>query len=236
MARVVKVHAIRREEIVDEGQRLISTKGYERMTVQDILDALQIAKGTFYHYFDSKQALLEAVVERMLCQTEQLFKPILDDPQLSALDKLNRFFSVQGRYKLDQLPLMLAILRVWYTDENAIVRQKTRMTMLKRIAPLLAQVVREGVEEGVFTTEYPEESGEIVFSLAHDLVDALAGLLLSPGLKPDTVAKIERTVAAYTDAIERALRAPAHTLVLADAPTLRESVSFLMENLARKEG
>jgi AcrR family transcriptional regulator len=202
----------------------------------DILDALQIAKGTFYHYFDSKQALLEAVVERLLCQTEQLFQPILEDPGLSALDRLNRFFSAQGRYKLAQLPLMLAILRVWYTDENAIVRQKTRLTMSKRIAPLLAQIVRQGVEEGVFATDYPEESGEVVFSLAQDLVDALACLLLSPELKPDAVAKIERTVAAYTDAIERALGAPARTLVLADAPTLRQSVSFLIANLERREG
>lgn len=235
MARIVKEYAVRRDEILDAAQRLISTKGYEQMTVQDILDALQIAKGTFYHYFGSKQSLLEAMIERMIGETEQLFRPILDDSQLPALDKLNYFFSALGRYKIAQQPLMLAMLRVWYTDENAIVRQKMRAAMLKRIAPLLAVVVRQGVREGVFTTDYPGEAGEIVFSLAQDLVDALAGLLLS--FEPDRkdLGRIERTVAAYTDAIERALGAPANSLVLADSEILKKSVSYLTENLERQE-
>ncbi len=63
MARIVKAHAARRNEILDVAQRLIYTKGYEQMTIQDILSDLQISKGAFYHYFDSKQALLEAIIE-----------------------------------------------------------------------------------------------------------------------------------------------------------------------------
>ena len=51
MARTVKAHAVRRNEILDVAQRLIYTKGYEQMTIQDILDGLQISKGAFYHYF-----------------------------------------------------------------------------------------------------------------------------------------------------------------------------------------
>ena len=68
MARIVKeqAYAEKRNEILDVAQRLVYTKGYEQMTIQDILDDLQISKGAFYHYFDSKQALLEALIERML--------------------------------------------------------------------------------------------------------------------------------------------------------------------------
>src|SRR5665647_2543286 len=66
MARVIKEHAVRRGEILDVAQRLVYSKGYEQMTVQDILDGLQISKGAFYHYFGSKPALLEALIERML--------------------------------------------------------------------------------------------------------------------------------------------------------------------------
>ena len=65
MPRIVKEHAVRRNEILDLAQQLVYTKGYEQMTIQDILDGLQISKGAFYHYFDSKHAVLEAVVERM---------------------------------------------------------------------------------------------------------------------------------------------------------------------------
>ncbi|MEO8612545.1 MAG: helix-turn-helix domain-containing protein, partial [Chloroflexota bacterium] len=62
MVRVVKEqdYAEKRNEILDTAQRLVFSKGYERLTIQDILQALNISKGALYHYFDSKQAVLEA--------------------------------------------------------------------------------------------------------------------------------------------------------------------------------
>jgi len=69
MARVVKdlKNAARRKDILDVAQRLVvETKGYEGMSIQDVLDELKISKGAFYHYFDSKGDLLEALIERMV--------------------------------------------------------------------------------------------------------------------------------------------------------------------------
>ncbi len=99
MTRIVKTHAVRRNEILDVAGRLIYTKGYEQMTIQDILDGLQISKGAFYHYFDSKQALLEAIIERMQQEVEQILLPIVQDQELSALEKLDRFFATASSWK-----------------------------------------------------------------------------------------------------------------------------------------
>ncbi|HZU00570.1 MAG TPA: TetR/AcrR family transcriptional regulator [Ktedonobacteraceae bacterium] len=95
MARVVNeaAHAARRNAILDATQRVVETKGYEQMAIADILGELNISSGAFYHYFDSKPALLEALVERMGNQLEQVVLPIIQDPKLSALDKLQRFFA-----------------------------------------------------------------------------------------------------------------------------------------------
>lgn len=114
------------------------------------------------------------------------------------------------------------------------VRQKVRTTMLKRMAPLLAEVVHQGVRDGVFTTDYPDEVAGVFFSLMQDLVDALAGLLLSLAPQSGDPGRIERTLAAYTEAIERALGVPVGSLVLADAETLKQSVTYFMENLERR--
>src|SRR4030042_6121800 len=100
MARVVKdlKHAARRKEILDVAQRLImETKGYEGMSIQDILDELRISKGAFYHYFDSKGALLEALIERMVEEAEPLLTEIVRDPRLPALEKLPRVFARAAR-------------------------------------------------------------------------------------------------------------------------------------------
>jgi AcrR family transcriptional regulator len=58
-------HAVRRDVFVDAAQRLIQTKGDERFSVPDVLDATATPKGAFYHYFDAKDALIDAVVERL---------------------------------------------------------------------------------------------------------------------------------------------------------------------------
>src|SRR5215207_8473593 len=90
MARTVnkEEYTAKRNQILDAAQRLIFTKGYERMTLQDILAELQISSGAFYHYFDSKPAVLEAFIERIREAAEQPLLPIVQDPHLSALEKL----------------------------------------------------------------------------------------------------------------------------------------------------
>ncbi|MGD0006240.1 MAG: helix-turn-helix domain-containing protein, partial [Anaerolineaceae bacterium] len=79
MARIVKEdeYNVRRNEILESAQRFVYTRGYEQMAIQDILDDLQISKGAFYHYFTSKQALLEALIERMMLDAEQVLTPIV---------------------------------------------------------------------------------------------------------------------------------------------------------------
>ena len=98
MARSVneKEYALKRNQILDVTQRLVYTKGYEQMAIQDILGELQISKGAFYHYFDSKPALLEALVERMGQEALDLIRPIVEDPNLPALEKLQRFKDLQA--------------------------------------------------------------------------------------------------------------------------------------------
>ena len=224
MARIVKEHeyAARRNAILDVARRLVETKGYEQMTIHDLLDALQISSGAFYHYFDSKPALLEVLIARMLDEVEQLLLPIVHDPELSALDKLQSFFATLNQWKIAQKPFVLAFMRVWYADDNALVRQKLHKTRVKRLMPWLTAIIRQGVQEGVLTTPYPDQAGRVLLSLVEDLGDTLAGLLLSDEPKQDDLLPIERIVAASTDALERVLGAPRASLQFVDAQTLKE--------------
>src|SRR5258708_7356792 len=222
MARIVKEHAVRRNEILDVAQRLVYTKGYEQMTIQDILDDLQISKGAFYHYFGSKQALLEALIERILEEIEHHLLPIVHDPHLPALEKLQRYFATVVRYRTAQKTFFLALLRVWYTDDNAIVPQKVRPNLVKRVAHLFTVIIPQGIQEGVLTTSYPDQVREVVVSLRLDFQETLGELLLSFEPKRDDMRRIESTVAVYTEALERVLGAPRDSLQLVDIETLKE--------------
>src|SRR5262245_7929118 len=94
-----KEYALKRTEILDVTLRLIYTKGYEQMAIQDILDQLKISKEAFYHYFDSKPALLEALIERLQQDALRVLTPIVRDPDLPALTKLQRYFDAAGQWK-----------------------------------------------------------------------------------------------------------------------------------------
>jgi AcrR family transcriptional regulator len=224
MARVVKEHeyAAKRGDILDAAQRLIGAKGYEQMTIQHILDELQISKGAFYHYFGSKQAVLEALIDRMIQEAEQLLAPIVGDPQLPALEKFQRFFSASARWKSERKPFLLALMRVWYTDENALMRLKLLRAGVKHTSPMLATIIRQGLREGVLTTAYPDEIAAAVMALIEGLGNMLAEQILASPEDRMSQQRIERTVAAYCDALERTLGAASGTLELIDTQTIEE--------------
>jgi AcrR family transcriptional regulator len=222
MARVVKDYTVRRNEILDAAQRLMVTAGYEQMTIQDILDSLGISKGAFYHYFSSKQELLEAIIERMLVDAEKLLAPILNDPTLPALVKFERFFTSVADWKTAQKSFVLALLKVWYQDDNAIVRQKLRVTMVKHISPLIATITQQGNREGVMVTSDPDQAGEVALQLVYDLSDTMGLLLASHQSGIDSLQPIAAKIAAYTEAIERVLGAAPGSLYLVDMEVMRQ--------------
>ncbi|MEZ4835188.1 MAG: TetR/AcrR family transcriptional regulator [Caldilineaceae bacterium] len=222
MARTVnqEEYTAKRNQILDAAQLLVLTKGYERMTLQDIRSQLQISSGAFYHYFDSKQAVLDAFIERIQQETEKPLLPILQDPQLSAIQKLQGFFDTLDRLRMSHREDVVKLARVWYTDENAVIRQKVDEAIVKQRAPLLNEIVRQGIGEGVFATAYPEQAGEIILSLLHGMGNTHARLLFSPEQDEidvsTRVGRIVATHAAYMDAIEQVLGAPAHSLYRAE--------------------
>ena len=88
-----ETHAVRRDTFVDAALRLISSRGYEQLSIRDVIDELGASKGAFYHYFDSKGAFLAAVVERMVEVATGTVAPIATDPHLSAPEQLQAVFS-----------------------------------------------------------------------------------------------------------------------------------------------
>ena len=234
MARTVneQVYSEKRNQILDVTQRLIYTKGYEQMAIQDILNELQMSKGAFYHYFDSKPALLEALVERMQQEALRLLSPIVENPHLPALEKLQRFFDTAVQWKTERKAFMIELTRVWYADHNAIVRQKM-MAMLSRGAiPLLSEIFRQGIREGVFNIPFPDQVGAIYVALMQAVGDGFAELLLVDAPRGDELQRAERLVAAFTDALERVLGAPAGSLHLMDTESLKEWFVAPDEDLA----
>jgi TetR/AcrR family transcriptional repressor of nem operon len=225
MARTAKEFTVRRNEILDVAQRLVYTKGYEQMTIQDVLDGLQISKGAFYHYFRSKQDLLDAMIGHMIEDGENLILPIIRDPELNALEKLRRYFDTVARWKNAQKTYLVAILRIWYADDNAIVRQKMTAAAIQHISPLFTQIIRQGMDEGLLAPHYPDQVSEVVMALMQSMGDTLAQFVLFYDPECDNIQRIAGSVAAYTDAVERVLGAPPGSIHFFDVEILKDWIA-----------
>jgi AcrR family transcriptional regulator len=221
----------KRNEILDAAQRLVYTKGYERITIQDILDGIGISSGAFYHYFDSKPAVLEALAERMQDEIERNVLPIVHDPYLPANEKLRRFFATVLRREItaEAKTIVDALLRIWFTDENALIRQKVDAARIERLTPLLTEIIRQGIQEAGLTTPYPDQAGEVALSLIQGLQYSLAKRFSRFETDDDSSQNIAAVVAiydAYMDAIERVLGAPSGLLYRLDPAAIRESLAL----------
>ena len=216
-----EARAIRREAFVEVALRLIQAKGYEQMSVQDVLDELDASRGAFYHYFESKMALLEAAVDHIVAAALEAVSPIVADPALSAPQKLERLFSGIAGWKAERRELMLALLNVWYSDDNAIVRDKVRRSTVIGLVPLLSSIVEQGRGEGRFSAISPDGAARAVVTLILGAQDMAVELFFARQAGEISFDVVETRMAGLAEALSRVLGAPVGSMSLVDDATLR---------------
>jgi AcrR family transcriptional regulator len=192
--RVYKKHDERLSEILDISENLFATKGYEKTTINDILDGVGIGKGTFYHYFKSKEEVMYAVITRMADIAKTFSQEIADTPGLSANEKILKVFADQpGRND--------GIVEQLHHEDNSAMHLKSLIETVHAISPAMTQIIEQGIAEGVFSTPYPKESFEFLFAGAQFLLDL--------GLYKWTRDELLQKTKAFTHILEIALGAEA---------------------------
>jgi AcrR family transcriptional regulator len=220
MPRIVKAPDERRRELIATAQQLFYTKGYKHTSVSDIVEEIGIAQGTFYYYFGSKQAILEAVVEELIAQSMALMQAIIADQTLDAIAKWNRTIRVVSDWKIGRKADMIAISRILQMDGNLRLRYQLQSSAVQLITPELARIVAQGNEEGVFHTEYAVEAAQCAIAILYSFSDALTDIVLNPEEYEAPIALVQRKFKAAQTAIERVLGAPSGSLPLVDRDTM----------------
>ena len=215
-------HGLRRDRFIDAGQALMALKGFDQVSVQDVLVATGASKGAFYHYFGSKADLLEGIVERMTAAALADANPLLDDSTVPAPQKLSRLFAGISSWKTQRKELLLALLDTWYSEENIVVREKFRRHVSERMTPVLRRIIEQGNAEGTFDASAPANSAEVFVALLLALNERAGHLYLAAQAGEVSVADVESTFAGYLGALEKILGVPRGTLELVDPSVVRE--------------
>ena len=215
-------HAVRRDAFIDSAQRLIEARGYEQMSIQDVLDDVGASRGAFYHYFDSKAALLDAVVGRMVEQATAAMSPLLADPDRSAEDKLSGLFAGLASWKGERRDFLLRLMEVWLSDDNALTREKFRRGVAMTMTPILATIVRQGVQDGSFHVTSPEHAARVLVALLLGANEHAGQLYVLRQAGEVPFELVEGALRAYPEAYERILGARQGSLWWVDESTLQE--------------
>jgi AcrR family transcriptional regulator len=205
-------HQSKREAILDHAAMLVRTVGYEEMSIQDLIDGLGISRGALYHYFDSKQAVMEALVDRMGNVAVETLLPIIRDPDLTALEKFRRYVNGSIMIKAGSQELITDLIRGWQREENLRIRHKLAAATLDRTAPMILEpIIRQGVAEKTFDTAYPAQTARIIAGIWLGLADSLI-MLIAQDADESVIEQVTTLISATTTGIERILGAPEGSL------------------------
>jgi len=221
-----KDHPNTKAQIVAAAWELFATQGYDGATVEAIIDKVGVSKGAFYHYFASKEDVLDAVVEHMTGQALDHIKSSLQDASLSAIEKLNRFLSASRNWRLANIGLLREVVRVIFREDNVIIRHKMSLRNVALALPVLADIIAQGVKERVFDTVDAEETARLILHLASEWGEVQSKTLLEAPSKPENLALFERRINLFTSALERILAAPTGSIERVDM----EAISRAIEN------
>lgn len=195
MVRIVKKPEERRREIILASRSLFLKRGYERTTMQDVMKVVGIAKGTTYHYFKSKEELLQAVVEDMVTDYISAIEKSLNECEGMALEKMQALISA-GRVASSSSNVLDDI----HLSHNREMHARLLAVAITKLAPLYARVISQGCEEGVFHVEYPLECAEILIAGIQFVMDV--------GCYPWSQEDLDRRMRVIPSLIERQLNAP----------------------------
>ena len=134
----------RKKELLKIAYDMFLTQGYENTSVDEIIEKAQIAKGTYYYHFQSKEQMLEEVIDMMIDSETEMAKQIIS----SDIPVPQKIVGILASIKPTEAEQ--PIKDTLFKSENVLMHHKVRQKLIGTLTPLISKVVEEGVKEGIF--------------------------------------------------------------------------------------
>lgn len=155
----------RKQELLKIAYSLIISKGYEETSIDEIIAKAQIAKGTFYYHFKSKEEMLEALINMMITEQTERAKQVLSSPlpiPQKAVAIITSF-----RPNMDEATIQDALNK----KENIVLHEKINKRVIDEAVPILSQVVEEGIAQGILECDNINERVRMTLIISSDMFD-----------------------------------------------------------------
>jgi len=163
----------RRQALIEAAVAVFSAKGVSAASVDDIVRAAGVAKGTFYLYFATKDDAVNAVATSMVEGVADRIGAVATDPSRSPVERLLAFGS--GVREVGDEPYERDLIEVFHRPENRVLHDRIGERALARLTPAMATIIADGIELGQFRRQDPLRGAAYVmacFGALHDVVGA----------------------------------------------------------------
>lgn len=194
MGRKKRTEKSSKEKIIEAALRIFIKEGYEDTTVRMILEESGTVAGSFYHYFDSKEELFEAVMESFLIQHVSQIAEIARNNETTLRERIETILIITAKnalcYQKD-----LNGGRMHWTMEYSL-HKKTMQAILPEFKYMLTEAILDHTIENPLNLD--EET------LAAVVLNGIEGILHIRPVeldKPEAIAEVKRQVMSYVDFI-----------------------------------
>ncbi|MEM8858829.1 MAG: TetR/AcrR family transcriptional regulator [Chloroflexota bacterium] len=193
----------RRAKIISAARRLFYTKGYDNTTVRDILDEAEVTNGAFFHHFESKQALMEAVIDVIADELDSAVALVMQDDSLTAISRYQQLALAINTFQETEGEVMSQIWLVAQGEHNLRLMHHLRRTVFESFVPKLAAILRQGIEEGVFDIEFVDEAAEMVLGICELTMNGVFDVVSNPDHHDDPEKLISQKIQIGQTAVDR---------------------------------
>lgn len=193
------------EQILDALQNLMESRSIQSISVSEIAQTAGMGKGSIYYYFPSKDAILDALIERNYEKPLETAKTLAGQTEISPFTRMAMIFqacrssSSEFLRQEEKEPVSLT-----GAQEHAFIHQKYMAHLISELKPVLAEIIRQGIDSGEIHFPDPAALAEIVL--------IVLTVKLDNTLVPSSRDGIEGTMRALVSLLEKGTENPAGSL------------------------
>lgn len=193
------------DKILDALHQLLEDRPIQNISVSDIASAAGIGKGSIYYYFPSKEAILDALIERNYEKPLKTAQNLADQTEISPFTRMAMIFQACRNSSNAFLNHSHTTADVGRSAQDiAFLHQKYMNHLIAELKPSLTEIIKQGIAAGDIHFEYPAALAEIVLIV---LAVKLSNTFLSA-----TAEDSEETIRGLVALLERGTGVPKGTL------------------------
>lgn len=150
------------EKILTVATTLFSEKGFDKTSIQDIVESIGMSKGAIFHHFKSKEHILEAVIERQFHYAYEMLEELVNSTD--AINSREKLIKVLETIASDKKIHSIDSVLNDQIKNPQFVLQGIKSCVNKE-AVIFKKIIEQGIEDGSITTEYPNECAQIFMLL-----------------------------------------------------------------------